>query len=104
MPQLARTLSVLEERFLGLCESAGLPMPEVNARVGRMRVDALWRERRVIVELDGAAAHGSWAAIKRDRERELTLRSSGFLVLRYTWEQVTKRADAVSAELRRVLT
>jgi hypothetical protein len=29
-----RTLSVLEERFLELCESAAIPLPEVNAKVG----------------------------------------------------------------------
>jgi hypothetical protein len=103
LPRLAQTLSVLEERFLELCEGAGLPLPEVNARVGRMRVDALWREQRVAAELDGAAAHGGWAAIKRDRQRELTLRAKGLRVVRYTWEQVTTRPDEVAADLWRLL-
>jgi hypothetical protein len=103
MPALAATLSELEERFLEVCESAGLPMPEVNARVGGMRVDALWREERVVVELDGSAAHGGWAAIKRDRERELALRSLGFSVVRYTWEQVNRRVEHVVTDLRAVL-
>ena len=53
-----------------------LRLPEVNARVGRMRVDALWREERIAVELDGAAAHGGWAAIRRDRQREIALRAA----------------------------
>jgi very-short-patch-repair endonuclease/predicted transcriptional regulator of viral defense system len=103
MPQLAQTLSVLEERFLALCESARLPLPEVNAKVGRMRVDALWRNQRVVVELDGAAAHGGWAAIKRDRQREMALREMGFQVVRYSWEQVTGRPETVAADLRRLL-
>jgi very-short-patch-repair endonuclease len=77
LPSLARTLSELEERFLELCHASNLPLPEVNARVGRMRVDALWREVAVAVELDGAAAHGGWAAIRRDREREIALRAHG---------------------------
>jgi Protein of unknown function (DUF559) len=102
-PQLAKTLSVLEERFLELCQAAGLPPPAVNARVGRMRVDALWREQRVAVELDGAAAHGGWAAIKRDRQRELALRARGFQVVRYTWDQVNGRPGEVAADLRRLL-
>jgi hypothetical protein len=103
MPQLAQTLSRLEERFLELCETADLPLPEVNARVGRMRVDALWREQGVTVELDGGPAHAGAAAMKRDRNRELALRSLGFLVARYTWEQVSDRSGEVAADLRRLL-
>jgi hypothetical protein len=103
LPQLAGTLSVLEDRFLELCETAGLPLPEVNARIGRVRVDALWREERIAVELDGAAAHGGWAAIKRDRQRELAMRDLGFQVVRYTWDQVTNQADEVVGDLRHLL-
>jgi very-short-patch-repair endonuclease len=103
LPQLAKTLSALEERFVQLCESAGLAIPEVNAKVSRMRVDALWREERVVVELDGAAAHGGWAAIKRDRERELALRMMGFRMVRYTWDQVTAGPDRVLSDLRQLL-
>jgi very-short-patch-repair endonuclease len=103
MPELAETLSELEERFLELCERAQLPTPEVNARVGRMRVDALWREERIAVELDGAAAHRGWAALRRDRRRELALRAAGFQVVRYSWDQVAKSPEEVFLDLRRLL-
>jgi hypothetical protein len=103
LPQLAETLSALEERFLELCEVAGVPIPEVNAKVGRMRVDALWREHRLAVELDGAAAHGGWGQVSRDRERELVLRREGFQVVRYTWKQITERATEVATDLRGLL-
>jgi Protein of unknown function (DUF559) len=103
LPRLAQTRSVLEERFLELCAAAGLPLPEVNARVGGMTVDARWSDHQLVVELDGAAAHGGRAAIKRDRERELALRAMGFQVIRYTWDQVTKRPDQVIADVRRLL-
>lgn len=53
-PRLARTRSVLEERFLELCEEAALPIPAVNVKIGPITVDALWAEQRVVVELDGA--------------------------------------------------
>lgn len=103
LPQLAQTLSALEERFLELCEEAGLPLPAVNAIVGGMRVDALWREQRVIAELDGAAAHGGWAQVSRDRDRELALRRMGFRLVRYTWRQITERPAEVVADLRNAL-
>jgi hypothetical protein len=102
-PRLALTFSVLEERFLELCESAGLPQPEVNVPVEGLVVDALWPERRLVVELDGHMAHGTAAAIERDRHRELILRAAGYRVLRYTWRQVTVRPDLVVADLRPVL-
>jgi very-short-patch-repair endonuclease len=90
---------VLEERFLELCAAAGLPLPEVNARVGGMTVDALWSDHQLVVELDGAAAHGGWAAIERDREREMTLRARGFQIVRYTWDQIVGRGTDVVADL-----
>ncbi len=99
LPELAHTLSVLEERFLALCERAGLPVPEVNARVGGLMVDMVWRDAGVIVELDGHAAHGTPAAIEEDRRRDLILRSLGYLVLRYTWAQVTRDPDRVISDL-----
>jgi very-short-patch-repair endonuclease len=103
LPQLAQTLSVLEETFLELCRNARIQLPEVNAKVGRMRVDALWREERLVVELDGAAAHGTRSAVTRDRERELALRRLGFRVVRYAWRQITQRPADVIADLRQQL-
>jgi Protein of unknown function (DUF559). len=103
LPSLARTLSELEQRFLEVCESAGLPLPDINARVGRMRVDAIWRNQMLAVELDGVAAHNGPAAMKRDRLRELALRAQGFRVVRYSWDQVTRRSREVAADLRRLL-
>ncbi|HEY1237522.1 MAG TPA: DUF559 domain-containing protein [Solirubrobacterales bacterium] len=103
LPELAQTLSVLEERFLELCESAGFPMPQVNRRASLMRVDAIWRESGLAVELDGGDAHTGLGQMKRDRDRELALRASGFQVVRYTWEQVTRRPAEVVADLRRLL-
>lgn len=103
LPALARTLSVLEERFLALCEESGVPTPEVNAKVEGLMVDAVWRRERVAVELDGYAAHGGRAAIERDRTRELALRAGGFIVVRYTWRQVTEEPARVVGDLRAAL-
>jgi very-short-patch-repair endonuclease len=75
----------------------------VNATVLGLMVDALWREQRLVVELDGHAAHANAAAAERDRGRELLLRGAGFRVIRYTWAQVTGAPEAVIADLRAAL-
>jgi very-short-patch-repair endonuclease len=103
MPELARTNSPLEVRFLLLCEQHGLPRPEVNVKVAGFRVDCLWRDAGVIVELDGQAGHGYEAAVERDRARDLTLRAAGYRVLRYSWWQITSDQGRVVADLRREL-
>jgi very-short-patch-repair endonuclease len=66
-------------------------------------VDALWREEGVIVELDGAGTHGRPAAVREDRERELTLRSAGFIAVRYSRDQVVYRPAAVADDALRTL-
>ena len=102
-PELARTLSALEERFLSLCEKHGIPLPEVNVKVCGFMVDALWRDEKVVAELDGRAAHGSAAAIERDHGRDLALRLAGYNPVRYTWRQVTREARVVASDLRNAL-
>ena len=100
LPELAATFSVLEERFLALIDAAGLPLPEVNARIAAMTVDCLWRHARLVVELDGHETHDRPAAIETDRRREMRLRRAGFRVIRYTWHQVTQTPELIIAELR----
>ena len=102
-PELAYTRSEFERRFVELCEAGGLPMPEFNVKLLGLTVDALWREQRVVVELDGQGNHGTAAQIARDHERDLRLRAAGFTVLRYTWAQIKSRRDLILADLRRAL-
>ena len=100
-PKLAHTRSPLERLFLPLCERAGVPMPDVNVWIAGVMVDALWREQRLVVELDGRDNHSSWAQIQGDRSKELRLRGAGVDVVRYGTRQLEAEAPAVEAELRR---
>lgn len=94
------TRSELEERFLDEVKRAGLPRPEVNARVAGFEVDFVWREQRLIVETDGAATHLTAKAFEEDRRRDALLASAGWRVLRFTWRQVT---DGTAARTLRAL-
>jgi hypothetical protein len=98
-PALAYTNGELEERFLGWCEQWEVPLPRFNARLHGLVVDAYWPARALVVELDGYANHSSPAQLRRDRERELTLRGHGLRVVRYDWELLHREPAMVHADL-----
>ncbi len=100
-PELARTKSLLEEKFLLLCERHSLTPPEVNASVAGWLVDAVWFDARLVVELDGHAAHGTPSRLEQDHRRDLDLRAAGYTVRRYTWQQVTHEPERVVSDLRK---
>lgn len=62
--------------------------PVETVRGSRPRVDLLWREGRLVVELDGYADHGTRTAFRRDRHRDFELTLSGYTVLRLANEEV----------------
>ncbi|MFL5862521.1 MAG: DUF559 domain-containing protein, partial [Solirubrobacteraceae bacterium] len=82
---------------------AGLPLPVFNAGVLGYEADAHWPQQRVIVEVDGYAAHGHRMAFERDRDKDQTLIAAGYVVLRITWHQLTQRPIAVAARLAAAL-
>ena len=94
-----RTRSPPEERLLTLMRGAGLPEPEVNARLGPWEVDFLWRERRLVVEVDGYASHSSPQAFERDRRKTAELQDAGLLVHRVSAKMVGEACIAPIARL-----
>jgi hypothetical protein len=99
-PKLALTRSDTERRFLDdICPRAGVRTPDVNAPVSWMRIDMVWPELGLAVELDGYDGHHTPAQMERDRRRELHARRAGLTLIRYTWSQVTYEADLVVADL-----
>jgi very-short-patch-repair endonuclease len=105
--QPAITREKLEKRFLTFLDAHALPRPEVNTDLkiaGRwFQPDFLWRNRRLIVELDGRETHGTRAAFERDRERDRILQAHGWCVVRITWRQLHDDPDAIARDLARLL-
>ena len=103
-PGTTRTRSELEERFLAVCRSHGLPQPLVNSIVAGLEVDFYWPAHTLIVETDGVAAHSRTTTLERDHERDAHLRDHDYAVLRFTYRQVRERPAWVAASVRRELT
>jgi very-short-patch-repair endonuclease len=98
------TRSDLEGALRGLCRRCRLPLPEVNAKVGRYKADFLWREQRLVVETDGWNAHRGRQAFLDDRDRDAYFRLRGLDVWRFSDEQVEREEQTVATLLRRRLT
>jgi len=99
----ARPKQELERRLLKLIRGSDLPEPEVNARVEGKERDLVWRERRVVVEADSYAFHGDAANWAKDIGKTNELQLLGYVVLRFTWFDVTERPAWVIGEIRRAL-
>jgi very-short-patch-repair endonuclease len=98
-----RARSELEQLFLALCGRHRLPQPVVNAQVGDCEVDFLWRNARLIAEVDGWESHRSRSAFEEDRARDVHLSVLGYRVLRFTWRQVESDPRRVAKTIRVLL-
>lgn len=94
------TRSKLEEAFLRLCDDHGLPRPEANTIIEGELCDFVWRDARLIVEVDGYAFHRIRTVFLSDRERDVALKLAGWTVLRFAYEHVTERPGWVAAAIR----
>jgi very-short-patch-repair endonuclease len=74
-----------------------------TARRQAYRVDLLWSEGRVVVEVDGYDTHGGRAAFHHDRERDYELLVSGYLVLRLPHDAVLSDVEIALEKIRDVV-
>ncbi|MGH2989826.1 MAG: endonuclease domain-containing protein [Solirubrobacterales bacterium] len=96
----SRPRSDLERAFLRLCEDRRIPKPEVNVKVGPYRVDFLWREAGLVVEVDGYAYHADRATFESDRARDRDLKRRGIEVLRFADRELASNEREVAASVR----
>jgi len=103
IPDIRRARSVLEAIYLDLRSQGVVPPAEVNVKVLGRESDLVWRDRSVIVELDGYEFHRGREAFENDAMRNNQLRASGWSVLRITWRMLNQRPKEVSKLILGVL-
>jgi very-short-patch-repair endonuclease len=87
-----RAESALESMLRARVIQAGLTgfVPQYQIRDGRFfaRVDLANPFLRIVLEADSFAFHGTRAALRRDCRRYVNLARLGWVLLRYSWEDV----------------
>ena len=66
-------------------------------------VDVVWREAKLVVELDGYEYHGTRTSFEEDRRRDAILQVAGYQVLRLTHRRLAEEPAKVLFELRSML-
>ena len=91
--------SGLEARVLRLLASAGLPEPRRQVDVGAGdwvgRVDFLYDDVRLVIEVDGCWHHEGVLGVRRDKRRTAALAAAGFRVLPLSEDLIRTRPDVV---------
>ena len=102
IPRLELTDTALEALTLDLLAGTDLPLPEVNKPEGSYRLDFVFVEQRLIIEVDGGS-HQGLAKRLDDHERENQLVRGGWSVLRFAWWDMTERPLEVLPLIREAL-
>ena len=101
---LDRADSALERTLIGLLREAGLTGFVRGFPVGGGReVDIAFPAQRVAIELDGWAWHVDPARFAADRAKGNDLVAAGWTLLRFTWQDVTRRPGRTIARIRHAL-
>ena len=104
-----KTESEAERRFVELLAAGGLRLPEPQVEVRTpngwfvARVDFVYRSERLAIWIDGETYHSDSGTFQRDRDQQNTLMGLGYRVYRFTWFDVTRRADWVATTVARAL-
>lgn len=103
-----RSESPLESASRGVMISANLPVPDLQVWVRDRsdrdhRVDFLWPERGVVGEADGWGKYAAMEDVRAEKRREDALRDAGFVVVRWTSDELWRTPRLVVERLRRAL-
>ena len=96
----------METRLRWLLTAAGLPRPEVQAKIADSsarfigRVDLYYPDARLVLEYDGG--HHRERMVD-DNRRQNQIVNAGYRILRYTSADINNRPEVVVAEVREAL-
>jgi very-short-patch-repair endonuclease len=97
------TKSQFERRFLDFLRRHDLPLPQTNTYVEGFEVDCVWRDARLVVELD-SRLHLDHGKFQRDRAKDRALTVAGGKVIRVTWDQLHTGEHALRRDLHHLTT
>jgi very-short-patch-repair endonuclease len=86
---------------------AGLPCPELQITIdlpsGRVRVDFLWRQQRVVGEADGMVKYTDAEVLRMEKRRQVWLEDAGYQVVRWVWDEIWRQPWVVMQRIQRAL-
>lgn len=119
LPGVGRLRAVLHERGEGhvppeselevclfqMLDAAGIPPVDRQVRLpwrggAELRVDGVLRGWPIIVEGDGRAWHARLEQMESDRERDRIAVAHGYIPMRFSWLDLTERAERSRQQVR----
>ena len=96
-----RASELAERQFGALAHHQLVALGFTRPRIGRLvRSGRLHPRHPGVFELDGEAAQSSAAQLQADAARQAALEAMGYLVMRFSWDEVHRRPERVAAEVR----
>jgi len=105
---LAHPLSVLEQQLLAVLRDAGIEEPDKQVPTTsddgeQWRLDFVYPQHKVHIEVDGRRYHAGRREQRSDRRRDNFMNTEGWIVLRFTWEDVMNDPGYVVAQVLKAL-
>jgi hypothetical protein len=93
-----RQATVLERKGRQVLSNGGLPEPIPQFPIPwatHRRFDDAYPDGKIAIEWDSRAWHEQRAAMAADRRRDREAAAHGWVVLRFTWDEITKRPHEI---------
>jgi hypothetical protein len=90
-------------RLPTVCQTSPPSRLEVSPRIAGHLVDFVWREQRLVAELDSWGFHSTKRAFETDRDRDADLLTEGFRTIRITFKRLEQNAKKEAERLRALL-